>query len=286
MRMRDRRPARNAGRGVKLASLWGGIIVTLVGFGAAVVTMTMRPPDAYLACQQSAIKAVAATIVIIDPTDKFEQTHLNRIRTTIESERDRLPKGGRLTLLSVNPGSPWEPSELLSVCNPGSPGEADILFETRAQVEKRWKKAYAEPIEAAIAKAGDGTPSSSSPILITIAAALNRPDFDARAANRRLVLISDLLEHEQGGYSQLKGDLGRPVPASLGARFNLKGVAVEIDYLVRGQYARIQGDAHRKSWVELLRQAGASEVIFAGLNAPVGPETGDGERLARRAGRK
>src|SRR5262245_29918604 len=119
MRMRDRRPAKSAGRGVKLASLWGGILVTLGGFGAAVVSMTMRPPDAYQLCQQSAIGALAATAVIIDPTDKFEQTHLRRIRTTIETERDRLPKGGRLTLLSLNTGSPWEPAELLSVCNPG-----------------------------------------------------------------------------------------------------------------------------------------------------------------------
>ncbi len=285
MRMRDRRPARKAGRGVKLASLWGGIIVTLVGFGAAIVAMTMRPPDVYVSCQRSAIGAVAATMIIIDPTDKFEQTHLNRIRTTIETERDRLPKGGRLTLLSLNPGSPWEPVELLSVCNPGSPGEADMLFETRAQVEKRWKKAYAEPIEAAIAKAGDGAPSSSSPILTTIAAAMNRADFDARVARRRLVIISDLLEHEQGGYSQLKGDLGRALPPMLRARIDLKGVAVEIDYLVRGQYARIQGEVHRKSWVELLRQAGANEVTFVGLSAPAA-ETSDGERVAKRTGRK
>jgi hypothetical protein len=282
MRARYRRSAGNAGRGVKLACLWGAIITTLGGFTTAIIAMTLRPPDPYVLCQRSAVEATATTVVMIDPTDKFDDTHLRRLRTTIETERDRLPKGGRLTLLVLNPHSPWEPVELVSVCNPGA--HANIWFETRAQVEKRWAKTYAEPIEAAIARIGNGAPAANSPIFTTIAAALNRPDFDARVTRRFLVLISDLLEHEQGVYSQLKGDLNRPWPAR--ARIDLKDVAVRIDYLMRGQYAGIQGEKHREFWARLLMQAGASEVTFVGLKTPEPPETGAGDGFVKRAGRQ
>lgn len=123
-----------------------------------------------------------------------------------------------------------------------------------------------------------------------VAATLARPDFDARVPRRRLIIISDMLEHEKGGYSQLKGgDLWgawRASPLVHTARLDLRGVAVAIDYLMRGQYAAVRGQKHRDFWHRLFTEAGAAEVTFVGLQPPAAtPAITNEERLVKRVGR-
>jgi hypothetical protein len=249
--------------------LWAFIIASLGGFGAAAYMMATRAPDAYAQCQSSPLQAVASTAAIVDATDALTETQRSRVRTTIEGERDRLPQGGRLIILSLNPAAPWEPIELVSICNPGTAADANPLFATRSRIEARWRTAYADPIEKAIARAIEGPTSTNSPIVATIAATLTRPDFDARVPQqRRMVLVSDLLEHDKAGYSQLKGgDFWNAYRASTlpqKAKLDLRGVSVAIDYLLRGQYAAVQGPKHQEFWQRLLTEAGAAEVSFIG----------------------
>src|SRR5262245_23117631 len=114
-------------RWIKLTALWSFTAVSIGGFGAGAVLMSMRPTDPYVLCQRSAVEAVATTTILVDSSDPLTDTQKKRVRTTIEKERDRLPKGGRLTVLSLNPGAPWEPIEWVSVCNPGTAaGESQI----------------------------------------------------------------------------------------------------------------------------------------------------------------
>jgi hypothetical protein len=174
------------------------------------------------------------------------------------------------------------------VCNPGTAAGESQIFVTLSRVEKKWREKYADPIDDAIAKAGDGPSSPNSPIIMSVAAILTRPDFDARVRQRRLVLISDLLEHEKG-YSQLKGGefwrMYRASPLPHTARLDLRGMAVAIDYLARSQYAAIQGPKHQEFWRRLFSEAGAVEVSFIGQLEKEPAETKTGKRLVGQSGR-
>lgn len=275
------------GRWVTLAAIWTVILVILVGFGAAAFVMVTSPPDAFAVCQRNGVP-MASTAVMVDTTDPLTDIQRRRVKTTIEAERDRLPRGGRLTVLSINPAAPWEPLEIVSACNPGTAAEANPLFVTRSKTDKRWAAGFAEPIDAAIDQANNGPASPSSPIVVTVAATLTRPDFDARVKQRRLVLISDLLEHQNGGYSQLKGgDFWKSFQASPLARtvaLDLRGVPVAIDYLARPKYAAVQGAKHREFWRRLFTEALATEVTFIGLPQDNTAPSIDGVRMGKRTG--
>jgi hypothetical protein len=250
---------------IKSATIWSFVAVGTAAFGAAGYIGANRAPDADALCRKG--QAVASTAVVLDTTDRLTATQRDRAEAAIIIERNRLPGGGRLTLVAINATSPWEPVQLVSVCNPGVADPADPT-KTASHVEKRWKAEYAEPIAAAFAKAYERPPSPASPIIVTVAALLTRPDFDGRASNRRLVLISDLLEHQNGGYSQLKGgDFARGYATSALARqvtLDLRGVAVAIDYLLRPEFIAVQGGAHREFWRKLMTDAGAASVSFVG----------------------
>lgn len=261
-------PARKRGR--TLAVLWMGIALTVGGFAAAAITAANRPLDASVLCQQSALQAVATTAIIVDATDSFTDDQRRRLKTAVDAERDHLPIGGRLIVLGLNPDKPFEPIEFASVCNPGKVDDANAFFVTKSKIAKRWQTQVAEPIDRAIVQSTERPYSERSPIIISIAATLARADFDNRVASRRLVLVSDLLEHDKAGYSQLRGGdfwsqyQASPLPRS--ARLDLQGVTVAIDYLQRGKFAAIQGPRHQAFWQRLLTEAGASDLRFLGIS--------------------
>lgn len=262
------KPARK--RGFTLAGLWLVIALTVGGFAAAAITAANRPLDASILCQQSALQAVATTAVIVDATDSFTDYQRRRLKTTVDAERDRLPIGGRLIVLGLNPEKPWEPIEFASVCNPGKAEDANAFFVTKSKIAKRWQTQVADPIDRAIAQSIERPYSERSPIIITIAATLARADFDNRVASRRLILVSDLLEHDKAGYSQLRGgDFWSQYQASTlprTARLDLQGVSIAVDYLQRGTFAGIQGPRHQTFWQRLLTEAGASDLRFLGIS--------------------
>lgn len=259
------------GRTGKLIALWLVILVIGGGFAAAAWTMVNRPPDAYAQCENG-IHIAASAIVLVDATDALTDIQKRRVKTAVEAERDRLPYGGKLSVVTINSADAGQPIEVVSACNPGKASDSNPLFATPSKVEKRWSEAFGKPVEAAIALASDGPRAANSPLIATVSALLTRPDFDARTPVRRLTIVSDMLEHTQGGYSQLTGGnfWKNYVNSSLARRIalDMRGVSVAIDYLVRPQYAEIQGVSHRQFWQRLFSEAGARDVTFIGL-APV-----------------
>jgi hypothetical protein len=257
-----------AGRRIKLAAIWLVIVTALGGFGVAALITASAPPDAFAVCERGGLP-VASTVIMVDTSDELNDVQRKRVKATVGTERDRLPRGGRLTVLGLNPEKPWEPLEIVSACNPGTAADANPIFVTRSRTDKQWSAAFGAPIEAAIIRANSGPASPNSPIIATIAAALTRPDFDSRTPNRRLILISDMLEHQNGAYSQLKGgDLWRSYQSSPPGKrtvLDLRGTEVAIDYLARPQYAAVQGTRHREFWRRLFAESGATGVTFVGL---------------------
>jgi len=260
----------DSARRAKLAGLW--TVIALVGgaFGASAYTMLSRPPDPVVLCQRGTYIS-ASTVVLADTTDALTEIQSRRLRRAIEAGRDRTPRGGRFSIVAINDSDPSQPAELFSGCNPGRSSDVNPLFVTAGKVDAEWAATFGKPVEAAIAGAAERLETPSSPLIATIAALLTRPDFDARVPQRRLVMVSDMVEHQKG-YSHLSGgDFWKGYANSGLARYatlDLRGVAVAIDYLVRPKYANVQGAPHRRFWQRLFAEAGTAEVTFIGLAAP------------------
>lgn len=67
--------------------------------------------------------------------------------------------------------------------------------------QQRWDEDFAEALDSALRSAQSGGTARASPIIAGLRAVAADPDFGAEIPQRRLVLVSDLLEHDPNGFS-------------------------------------------------------------------------------------
>lgn len=212
----------------------------------------------------------AVTLVLIESSDVLQPRHKRRLRAAIEEEAFRLPKHGRLLLLGMRPDDPREPKALFSRCNPGDGRSANPLFANPARVQARFESAFLEPLKAAANRAAASRrEAKASPIVEALRAASLEPDFARPGARRRLMLVSDLLEHDpEAGFSAYAdgADL-----ALYQARFPgatppaLADVEVRVVVLDREGLAARQAAARDQLWTPLFDASETKSLGFDGL---------------------
>jgi hypothetical protein len=188
--------ARNA-LGVVLIAL---AMLVLGGLGGAAFLLRAPPMDAETLCRTDAPLA-AHTVVLVDSTDRLESRHRRKLRAVLAQERARLSQYDRLTVMRLNVRRPQEPSILFSKCLPRPPEQINPLFENARLTQARWDEEFAEALDSALRSAGSSGPARASPIVAGLRAVAADPDFGVEIPRRRLVLVSDLLEHDPPGFS-------------------------------------------------------------------------------------
>lgn len=178
-----------------------GLALAVLG-GLASAALLLRPPptDATAFCRMDEPLA-AHTIVLVDSTDRLEARHRRKLRAVLAQERARLGQYGRLTIMRINVRRPQEPSIFFSQCLPRPPEQANPLFENARMVQATWDEEFAQALDSALRSAGSGGPQRASPIIAALRAVAADPEFGSEIPRRRLVLVSDLLEHNPQGFS-------------------------------------------------------------------------------------
>jgi len=194
---RRRGPGARGALGVVLIVL---AMLVLGGLGGASFFLRAPPTDPETLCRTDAPLA-AHTIILVDATDRLEARHRRKLRAVLQQERARLAQYDRLTLMRINVRRPQEPSILFSRCLPRPPEETNPLFENARMTQARWDEDFAAALDRALRSAGAGGPARASPIVAGVRAVAADPDFGAEIARRRMVLVSDLLEHDPEGFS-------------------------------------------------------------------------------------
>lgn len=182
------------------ALLIGAVMLALGGFGAAAFLLRAPPIDPETLCRTDAPLG-AHTIVLVDSTDRLEPRHRRKLRAVLAQERARLGQYDRLTVMRLSARRPQEPSILFSRCLPRPPEQTNPLFENARHAQERWDADFAEALDRALRSAASGGGAQRSPILAGLRAVAADPDFDPQIPRRRLVLVSDLLEHNPQGFS-------------------------------------------------------------------------------------
>lgn len=244
---RGRRGGAGAGAlGVVLILLAASVLGVL---GAAAFLMRPPPTDAETLCRLDAAPE-AHTIVLVDSTDRLEPRHRRKLRAVLAQERGRLAQYERLTVMRLNVRRPQEPSILFSKCLPRAPEDTNPLFENARRAQQRWDDGFASALEGAFRSAAGGGRANASPIIAGLRAAAADPEFGPEIPRRRLVLVSDLLEHDPRGFSLYVSEAiyadwrsGAPLGPP-----DLARVDVRIVPLDRPDHARRQADALERFW--------------------------------------
>lgn len=261
-RTRARRSqSRSRGRnllGLALAAFAGCVLI-----GLATAAFMVRPPptDAETLCR-SDTPPRTHTIVLVDATDRLEPRHRRKLRAVLGQEHARLSQYDRLTLMRLNVRRPQEPTVLFSKCLPRAPDQINPLFENARIAQTRWDESFADALDRALRSAGAGAGARASPILAGLRAAAADPDFGSEIVRRRLVLVSDLLEHNPEGFSMYAADAAFPAwrAGSPQGPPDLTAVDIRLVPLDRPEHVERQSTALQAFWPAYFEAAGAASV--------------------------
>ena len=242
--------------------LIGLAMAALAAMAAAGFALRPPPTDSDTLCRTD--RPVAAhTFILVDATDRLETRHRRRLRAVVAQERERLSPYDRLSIASVRADRPQEPRLIFSLCNPGDGRDANPLFQNTKRAQERWDAAFGDELEKAVRRASGGRAGRASPIAASVRAVAADPDFSAAIPARRLVLVSDLLEHEQEGFSLYAESADYAgYRARNGRVADLRGVGVRVVTLDRADQGARQDAARARFWDPFFDDADASDVSF------------------------
>jgi len=140
-------------------------------------------------------KDPAHTILLIDQSDPFTDNDLGWVQEFIDAEARTLPRFGRLTVLTPNAADPYDPKVIFAKCSPGSAEDANPLLSNPRMIEDNWRDTFFQPLSGEIQTALKETRQPASPLSEALFAAADRADFQSGRKGRRLVLVSDLMQH-------------------------------------------------------------------------------------------
>lgn len=180
---------------------WRGAIALMLTsvFGLFAAAAIHQPPgtDTETGCRLDR-QDPAHTIILVDQSDPFNATDLDWVRSLLDGEARSLERYGRLTLMVPNSASPFDPVTVYSVCSPGSAAEANPIFQNPKMIAAAWEKKFHAPMMEKADEALRDTVAPSSPLMEAIYTIGDRPDFQSQVPVRKLILVSDLMQHSPG----------------------------------------------------------------------------------------
>lgn len=235
--------------GAMLASVFGLFAVAAFSAPPAVVSETSCRVDR---------NDPAHTILLIDQSDPFSENDIAWVHELVDAEARALPRHGRLTVMMPNAGAPYAPRQLYSACSTGSPDRANPILSNPQMVADTWRERFYAPLEAEVDEALKDTRQPASPLMEALYAIADRPDFKADQTGRRLVIVSDLMQHSDG-FSFYRSGADRTAFAETrlsGQVPSLAGVELVARIVPRQEYDLPMGEV-RGFWRAWFETAGA-----------------------------
>jgi hypothetical protein len=203
--------------------------------------------------------------VLIDRTDALTEIQGEALRRQITAWAAAIPKHGSFKVYEVGHGGALL-QPVVAVCNPGDGSDQSAIDSNPKMWRARYEEKFQAPISAMLERMRLDAEAKTSPILEGVQAIAVK-DFgpDAPQGPKTLVIVSDLLQNQQG-FSLYQGvpalDAFWATPYGASVRSNLTGIHAEIFLLHRTKAAAKQTDALGKFWIDWLERQGAAVDAF------------------------
>lgn len=238
-----------------------GFALLLLGFaGIPIALVATKPPPTDKENCRTDGAVPAHTVVLVDQSDPFESSDVDWAWQLMFDEAKALKKHGRLTILGIDAENPDQGHEVFSRCSPGSPNQANPIFENPRFIEQDWEAKFETEMRSHVESLMLTNQAPQSPLVEHIRGILRRADFRAEMPERRIVIISDMYQHSDN-YSMYNSGLNRELMdrAASAIEFpNMTGATVAIFRVDRK--TKLKGSDIIAFWQDVLAQHGAGSV--------------------------
>lgn len=236
----------------------GVMLFSVIGVFSVAAFHSAPALDPETACRMDR-QDPAHTILLIDQSDPFSENDLAWIDELIDAEARTLPRFGRLTVVLPNSAAPFDPATLYTHCSPGSVEDANPILQNPRMIDDTWREHFYQPLTETVAETLKTTSQPSSPLFEALYAIGDRADFQNSRKNRRLVIVSDLMQHSDGfSFYRSGADLAAYGDASLSQQVpQMSGVDVVARIVPRQNYDLPIGEL-RAFWRAYFDKTGAA----------------------------
>jgi len=199
------------------------------------------------------------TVILLDATDALSDSQLVGVGNRMELIVSEAIMHERFTIYALE-DDPDRFKSSRTLCNKGDGQQKPWLFRAKKTL-RDWRVEFRDPMINSVKGLASVTPSKSSPIMEMIKFVGLRTFGLSKSSDKRLILVSDMVEHNDF-YSQYRNrDLDFEKLAQTRyfreMRPRLSNVMIDILYVERPTLTGIQGSDHiRKFWQPLVRQSG------------------------------
>lgn len=133
--------------------------------------------------------------ILVDVTDPLTLTQYSKLQAWLAKSINDAPRGTQFTLGIVSDNSEkWGTKTAL--CKPQDAGSADGFTQNAKLIGSRYKSDFLDPLEAQLANMVRASGAKQSPIMESLQTLIAQtPGFVTFSGPRRIILISDLLQH-------------------------------------------------------------------------------------------
>ena len=236
----------------------GVMLVSVIGLFSVAAFNAAPALDPETECRADR-KDPAHTVLLIDQSDPFSDNDLAWVDELIDAEARALPRFGRLSVVLPNSAQPFEPMTLYAHCSPGSIDDANPILQNPRMIDDTWREHFYAPLSETVSETLKTTSQPSSPLFEALYAVGDRADFQDNRENRRLVIVSDLMQHSDGFSFYREGaDLAAYSDTSLARQLPaFDGVDVVARIVPRQEYDLPIGEL-KAFWRSYFDQTGAT----------------------------
>jgi hypothetical protein len=241
-------------------------VLAIIGVGVALYLSRTPKLDLASGCPVDQQVPPEHTVVLIDQTDPLTPRQIDYAKSLILAEYDRLKPEGKLTISSIRADVGADDHDF---SRGGVLRGADVSDVTAnpEMIEAQFRHTVGDALNDYLNSLRHAPTAPRSPIIETIDAALDAPDFGPTVKDRRLAIISDMAQNSSE-LSEYKGP-GSGLDPSPRVRDELSrdmhGVAVRIHYVRRPALSAIQTPEQRAFWLDWFRRQGAQVKLGWGL---------------------
>jgi hypothetical protein len=233
-------------------------LVTFIAASVGVVLWVTAPApierDRLTLCPAAAPKDII--VIALDTTDGLPEPTRIEATQRLTDLIEAAPEGALLDLRVVDPAHKAG-RVILTLCNPGDGQGLSEFTGNPALAKKVWRERFREPLIRALRGSLNPMRSTTSPLLATFQGiALERfAGARAAAASKRLVIVSDMLEHVPGEYSHyppadLRYERFKRLLLYRKVRTDLQRAGVDIFYIDRCLKLPFHTGVHIQFWID------------------------------------
>lgn len=236
----------------------GVMVMSVIGLFSVAAFNSAPALDPDTECRADR-KDPAHTILLIDQSDPFSDNDIAWVDELIDAEARTLPRFGRLTVVLPNSGAPFDPTTLYTHCSPGSVDDANPILQNPRMIDDTWREHFYKPLTATVGETLKTKNQPSSPLFEALYSIGDRADFQSNRKNRRLVIVSDLMQHSEGfSFYRTGADLGAYSESTVAAQVpQMDGVNVVARIVPRQEYDLPIGEV-RAFWRGYFDKTGAT----------------------------